>query len=358
MRVVGAEALRAFTVAAFERVGVPSQDAAIAAEVLVSADLRAVDSHGVARLHYYIARLKQGLTSPVSRLTVERELPAAMTLDAHNSLGTVAAYHAMEMCIARATEYGSAAVCVNNSNHFGIAGYFAMMALPHDMIGVAMTNASALVVPFGGCEKRLGTNPIAFAFPGGEEMPIVVDMATSAVAYGKLEVARRLGLPLPAGWALGADGTPTTDALAAAGAPVLLPLGGLAEGVGYKGYALAVIVESLCHALAGAAASAQISAVQIRGPQPSNIGHFFAAYRVDGFRDVGEFKRDMDALVRSLHDCPAQAGVERVLVPGEKEHLATIERSRDGIPLHSDVIGTLRALAEELEIEPVAVERT
>lgn len=350
---IPADRLRDFTATAFERRGVPPADARIAADVLVAADLRGVDSHGVARLHHYLRRIEQGLVDPVTRVSVIRELPTTVALDANNGVGLVAAHHAMQLCVERAAQYGSAAVTVRASNHCGIAGYYAMRALPHDMIGVAMTNSSPIVVPFGGRRPLLGTNPLAWAIPCAEEPPLVVDMATSAAAFGKIEIAQRTGTPMPLGWALGRDGLPTADPLEARAALSLLPLGGLAEGVGYKGYALAAVVDALCHALAGAAASRAIEGVQTRGGKPSNIGHFFAAYRVDGFRDLADFKRDMDELVRALHACPPAPGVDRVLVPGEKEHLATLHRQDHGIPLHPEVAATLRGIAEELGIPPI-----
>jgi L-2-hydroxycarboxylate dehydrogenase (NAD+) len=351
--IVDAQSLRAFTAAAFRHGGVNQADAEIAADVLVAADLRGVESHGVARLQHYIAHLRDGVIVPEARLTVVREAPATVAFDARRGLGMVAAYRAMEACIDRARQYGTAAVTVRDSNHFGIAAPYAMMALPHDMIGVAMTNASPIVLPFGGSRPVLGTNPMAYAIPCGEEPAIVVDMATSAASYGKIEIARREGTPLPLGWALGADGQPTHDADEAHRVRALLPLGGLTEGRGYKGYALATVVEALCHALAGAAMSLQIMSVQAHGARRSNIGHFFAAYRIDGFRDIAEFKAEMDALVRTLHACPPQPGVERVLVPGEKEHLSAQRRAREGIPLHPDVVASLRMVATELELEPV-----
>jgi L-2-hydroxycarboxylate dehydrogenase (NAD+) len=350
---VDAERLRGFTVRAFEGVGVAPEDARIAADVLVTADLRGVESHGVARLHHYLAHLRQGLVAAETRPRVVHELPAALTIDASNGLGLVAAYHAMQAAIARAAQYGSAAVAVRHSNHFGIAGYYAMLALPHDMIGLAMSNASPNVVPFGGRQPMLGTNPIAWAIPCGTEPAIVMDMATSGISYGKLELALRTGAAIPLGWALGEDGQPTADAGEASRARRILPLGGLAEGTGYKGYALSTVVEALCHALAGAAMSLNIMAVQGRDTQSSNIGHFFAAYRIDAFRELGEFKQDMDELVRTLRSCPPQEGIARVLVPGEKEYQIAAQRSRAGIPLHDNVVHTLRSIAADLQIEPV-----
>ena len=354
MVLVEAHYLQAFTARAFERAGVRPDDAQIAADVLVTADLRGVESHGVARLHHYLAHLKQGKVAADGRLEILRELPTTVTLDAGNGLGLVAAYRAMEITIERAMQYGSAAVAVRNSNHFGIAGYYAMMALPHNMIGIAMCNTSPNVVPFGGTLPMLGTNPIGWAFPGGAEPAVVVDMATSGISVGKLEVALRMGASIPLGWALGQDGLPTTDTPEAFKVRRLIPLGGLVEGTGYKGYALSAIVEALSFALSGAAMSLNVAAVHARGNQPTNTGHFFAAYRVDGFRDVDDFKRDMDELVRTLRSCPPQPGVERVLLPGEKEHKTATERSRDGIPLHSEVVTLLRTIATEFHIEPIA----
>ncbi len=354
LALVDAQSLHSFTARAFERVGLTAEDAAVAADVLVAADLRGVDSHGVARLYHYLAHLRQGQVSAKSNLNIMRELPTALTIDAGNGLGLVAAYRSMQIAIERAARYGSAAVAVRNSNHFGIAGYYAMMALPHDMIGVAMCNTSPNVVPFGGTRPMLGTNPIGWAFPGGEEPPVVMDMATSGISFGKLEVAFRTGAAIPLGWALGDNGLATTDAAEAVRVRRLIPLGGLAEGTGYKGYALATVVEALCHALSGAAMSLNVMAVHGRGTQPTNTGHFFAAYRVDAFRDVHEFKQDMDQLVRTLRSCPPQPGVESVLLPGEKEHHMTVQRSRDGIPLHAAVVTLLRSIATDLQLEPVA----
>ncbi len=350
---VDARRLHAFTAKAFERVGVAPDDAQIAADVLVTADLRGVESHGVARLHHYLAHLKQGQVRTEMHLDIVRELPTALTLDAGNSLGMVAAYHAMQRAIERTAQYGSAAVAVRNSNHFGIAGYYAMMALPRDMIGIAMCNTSPNVVPFGGSQPMLGTNPLAWAFPCGTEPAIVMDMATSGISFGKLEVAFRTGASIPLGWALGTDGLPTTDAPEAVRVRRLLPLGGLAEGTGYKGYALSMVVEALCHALAGAAMSLNIMAVHGRGTQPTNTGHFFAAYRVDSFREVDEFKRDMDALVRTLRSCPPQPGVDSVLLPGEKEYIMSAQRRREGIPQHADVVLSLRSIATDVDLDPV-----
>lgn len=350
---VDPQKLHAFTAQAFVEVGVARDDAHIAADVLVAADLRGVESHGVARLHHYLAHIKQGQVSAATRLDVIRELPTTITLDAANGVGMVAAYRAMQHAIERAAQYGCAAVAVRNSNHFGIAGYYAMMALPHNMIGIAMCNASPNVVPFGGLQPMLGTNPIGWAIPCGAEPPIVMDMATSGISYGKIELALRTGTAIPPGWVLGQDGQPTTDAHEASRTRRILPLGGLAEGTGYKGYALSTVVESLCHALAGASMSLNIMAVQGRGSRPSNIGHFFAAYRVDGFRDVDEFKRDMDQLVRTLRGCPPQHPGEAVLLPGEKEDRTAAQRSRDGIPLHAEVVTLLRTIATDLKLEPV-----
>jgi LDH2 family malate/lactate/ureidoglycolate dehydrogenase len=350
---VDARNLQLFTVSAFERVGVTKEDARIAAEVLVAADLRGVESHGVARLHHYLAHLKQGQVSAETNCTTVRESPTTLTIDAGNGLGLVAAYRAMQVTIERAAQYGSAAVAVRNSNHFGIAGYYAMMALPHNMIGIAMCNASPNVVPFGGSRAMLGTNPIAWAIPCGEEPALVMDMATSGISYGKIEVALRTGSSIPLGWALGEDGLPTTDAREASRSRRILPLGGLTEATGYKGYALSTVVESLCHALAGASMSMQIMAVQGRGTRPSNIGHFFAAYRVDGFRDVDEFTQDMDQFVRTLRSCPTQTGVASVLIPGEKEFRTAAQRSREGIPLHAEVAASLRSIAADLQLDPI-----
>ena len=341
---------RASLVTFVERVlrsaGVPADACPGAATHLVLADERGVASHGVARLPFYVARFRRGLIDPVAPLTVERQTAATMALDAHNGFGMVQGPRAMGMVIDRARACGLCVATVRHGNHFGIAGAYTLMAAREGMIGVAMTNASPLVAPLFGSEARLGTNPISVAVPTGpaaDDPPVVLDMSTSTVAWGKVEIARRAGTALPLGWALDEAGDPTTDAHAARW---LTPLGGPPETGGHKGYGLGVIVDIMCGPLAGAAWSARVSGA--RGPdRAAGIGHTFMAWRVDAFRDPDEFYADLATFLSELRETPvspAYAG-NRVLIPGDPEREAEREAGYRGIPIAAPVVTELRALA-------------
>jgi len=243
---------------------------------------------------------------------------------------------------------------VRNSNHFGIAGYYVLQALERDLIGWAMTNSSALVAPVFGTGRMLGTNPLAIAFPGHEEPPIVIDLATSVVAFGKIEIARRMGLPIPEGWAIDAAGRQTTDPEAVYEGGALLPVGSTRELGGHKGYALSMMVDVLSAVLSGANWGPFAPAFAIdqtpAGSVGAGIGHFFGALRIDGFIDPDEFKRQVDHLVRAFRASPAAPGTHGPLVPGDPERLAEVERRRDGIPLIAPVAADLEALAIETAV--------
>ena len=337
-----------FAADVFAAVGLAREPAQTAAATLLLADLRGVESHGLARLPFYVARIRRGLIDVGAELTVVRECAATIALDAHNGLGLVQAPRAMARCIAKAEESGLCFATVRGSNHLGIAGAYALMAAQRGLGGIAMTNASPLVVPTFGAEARLGTNPIAIAVPTGagpSSPPLVLDMATSAVAWGKIEIARREGKEIPLGWAVDALGIPTSDPHAACW---LTPLGGER---GHKGYALGTMVDVLCGPLAGAAWSARISGS--RGPaQPASIGHAFLAWRIDAFRDPDDFFRDLNEMVEDLRETPPVAGDEgrRVLVPGDPETTAEAEHRRTGIPVHHEVVSQLGVLGNELGV--------
>jgi len=290
---------------------------------------------------------------------VVRETPATALIDAGAGLGQPVSYRAMQMAIRKALEVGAGFVTVRNSNHYGIAGYYAMMALEHDCIGMSMTNADVLVVPTFGRNAMLGTNPIAVAAPAGEERPFVLDMATSTVPRGKLEVYHRLGKPMPLGWATDERGIATEDAgrvlenfkKRAGGG--LLPLGGEGELFsGHKGYGLALWVDIFCAVLSGAAYADLVYPKTPDGkPLPANLGHFFGAWRVDAFRPVEEFKTAMDDLQRRLKNTPKAEGATRIYIHGEKEYEETERRLREGIPLNPKVAADLQAIAAELGVE-------
>ncbi|MBI2864669.1 MAG: Ldh family oxidoreductase [Chloroflexi bacterium] len=340
---VDAEALHEFVVRVFEKMNVPSEDAETAADVLVQADLRGVDSHGVARLgKYYVAGLQMGIMNPRPEIKLVKETPATALIDGGGGLGMVVGAKAMNYCIRKAKQSGAAFVSVRNSNHFGVAAYYAMMALPQDMVGISLTQANARVVPTFGRQPMLGTNPISVAVPTREERPFVLDMATSVVARGKLEVAAREKRPIPLGWALDKVGNPTTDAREAMESRANLPLGGLTETGGHKGYGLALVVDILSGILSGWGPGATIKGLK--------VGHFFGALRVDGFRPVDEFKEMMDDMIRAIRASPKAPGQDRIYIHGEIEFEAEEENKKKGIPLHPEVIDSLREIAGSLQI--------
>jgi LDH2 family malate/lactate/ureidoglycolate dehydrogenase len=357
--IVRPEELQAFCVRAFEEMGVSPGDAAITADVLIQANLRGIDSHGVARLARYVNGLGDGVMVAQPQETVVVETPTTITLDAGAGLGQPVSHRAMTMALEKAREYGCGFATVRNSNHYGIAGYYAMMALEEDMIGISTTNAAVLVVPTFGRDAMYGTNPIALAVPAGEERPFVMDMATSTVPRGKLEVYNRGEKPLPLGWATDHLGVPTDDAgqvldnfVKRAGGG-LLPLGGAGEEFsGYKGYGMGLMVEILSAVLPGAAFLTSVYPKDKAGkPQPADLGHFFGAWRVDAFREAGAFKADMDAMIRELKSGNLAQGAERIYLHGEKEFEEAGRREEQGIPLEAKVEASLKQIAADLDIE-------
>ena len=352
------EALKIFCTDVFQKLDVPEEDARIAAEVLVSADLRGVDSHGVARFRRYVDGIRIGIMMPRPEVRVVSETLTTALIDAGAGLGHPVSYRAMQRAIGKALEYGSGFVSVRKSNHFGIAGYYAMMALEHDCIGIAMTNAGRLVLPTFGRTPMLGTNPIAVAAPAGGSRPFVLDMATSTVPMGKLEVYNRLEKPMPLGWASDETGASITDAgramkLARTREGGLLPLGGAGELLsGHKGYGLALMVEILTSVLAGAAYSELIAseAAPEGERRPINLGHFFCALRVDAIRPAGEFKASMDDLQQRLKNTPKAEGQDRIYIHGEKEYEEAERRAREGVPLNQKVLADLRGISSEFGV--------
>jgi LDH2 family malate/lactate/ureidoglycolate dehydrogenase len=354
-RLVPAAHLHAFTKRVFTKLGVPDPDAGLAADVLAAADLRGIDSHGVARLHTYFDLLSAGRIKPRPTLRVVRESQSTATVDGDNGLGLVIGPRANEIAMEKAAQAGSGWVAVCNTNHYGIAGYYPLRALERDLIGWAMTNSSAGVAPLWGAERMLGTNPIAIAFPGKEEPAIVIDMATSAVAYGKIEMAHRAGRPIPKGWAIDREGRATTDPQAMMDGGALLPLGSERELGGHKGYGLGLMVEVLCAALSGAnwgpfAPPFAISQVVPSQSVGKGIGHFFGALRIDAFRDPEEFKAQIDHVVRTLRATRPAPDTTGPLIPGDPERLAEKERSRDGVPLVPAVVAELQDISRRTGI--------
>lgn len=343
--------LKALASDIFVALGVPRGDADITADVLVSADLRGVDSHGVGRLILYYNDIRSGATNPVTRLQVVRDLPAIGVVDASNGLGQVAGRHGMQMCIEKALGAGCASVAVRGSNHFGSAAYYAMMALEHDLIGLALTNSAPVIAPPGARRAVLGSNPIALAVPAGRERPFVLDMATSVVPLGRLEVAMRAGEKIPLGWAVDRTGRLTTDPAEAYWHGGMTPLGALPEMGVHKGYGLALAFDILTGVLSGARFGSQLPNWQTPHTDPTNVGHFFTAWRIDCFMAVDEFKERMDEEIRLMREAPKAEGCDRIYIPGEIEFGTAATRAREGIPLQPKVVETLRRIATELGVD-------
>lgn len=343
------EDLKNYIVRFFEHYDVPEADARIVADVLTSADLRGVESHGIIRLDsYYGSLIRKGLINPKSPVKILNETPAVMAVDGGQGLGHVVGYQTMQRCIEKAREVGVCMATVRNSNHYGIAGYYAMMALPHDMIGISFTNAQPLVAPTYGKTAILGTNPIAVAAPAGNHQPYVLDMATSIVAIGRITVYQKAGLPIPEGWGVDKDGLMTTDPNDVLQGGALMALGGTDIMRGYKGYGLALMVDIFSGVLAGAG-----FALGVGGPKtnrPANVGHFFAAISIDAFRPVFDFKQDMDSLLHMLKTAPKALGQDRIYIHGEKEFELAEHYRRNGVPLMIEVVKQLRESGEALGV--------
>ena len=349
------EALSEFVVRVFQHFGVLKKDALQAAEVLATADLRGIDSHGVARLYSYFGLLSEGRINPKPEIKVMRSTPSTATVDGDNGLGLVVGPQANRMAMDMAEKCGSGWVSVCDTNHFGIAGYYVLKALERDLIGWAMTNSTKLVAPLWGAERMLGTNPIAIAFPGKEEPPIVIDMATSATAYGKIEIARRRQEQIPEGWAIDREGKTTTDPNGMIDGGAMLPLGSERERGGHKGYALAMIVDILCCVLSGANWGPFAPPFALRQEIPKRsvgkgIGHFFGAMRIDGFIDSDEFKRQIDDYVRVFRATKPAPGTNGPLIPGDPEREAELVRRKSGVPLILPVVEELRDISQKTGI--------
>lgn len=350
-----ANQLRLFTERIFQALGCSDADAQLSADVLISADLRGVDSHGVARLPGYVRLYDLGRLNPTPNITVVHETPSTAVVDGDRGLGLVVGPWAMRVAIEKARVAGSGWVSVRNSNHFGIAGYHAMLALEHDMIGQAMTHAAPLVAPTFSLDKLLGTNPIAVAVPALTEPPFVADFASTAVAYGKLEILQRKGEPIPTGWAQDADGNPTTDANAVKNGGGLLPLGSDREHGSHKGYGLGAIVDIFSGVLSGANYGpwvppfATAGFMQVHEGVGIGTGHFLGAMRIDAFRPADEFKQHMDTWIQRFRSAQAVEG-QRVLIPGDPERATEAERLANGIPLLEPVLKSLIELGERFGV--------
>ncbi|SDK37907.1 Malate/lactate/ureidoglycolate dehydrogenase, LDH2 family [Catalinimonas alkaloidigena] len=349
------EQLRRFSEQVFLQMGCPPDHAALAAEVLLSADLRGIDSHGVARLSGYVRLWEAGRINATPNIQVVHETPSTGVIDGDGGLGLVVGPKAMQLAIEKSRQVGSGWVSVRHSNHFGIAGWHAMQALQHDMIGMAMTNASPLVAPTFAIERLLGTNPIAVAIPAGEQPPFVADMATTTAANGKLEILQRKGEPAPVGWLQDKEGHSTTDPQGVAKGGALLPLGGDREHGSHKGYCLGAVVDIFSAVLSGANYGPWVPPFVSFLSPPANpvgqgIGHFFGAMRVDAFRPAEEFKRHMDQWIVTFRSAKTADPTQRVLIPGDPERESERIRSEQGIELLPPVEKDLQQLGDKFGI--------
>ncbi|WP_026956517.1 Ldh family oxidoreductase [Algoriphagus vanfongensis] len=350
------EQLYKFTHDMLLKIGCPEVHAQIGADVLLSADMRGVDSHGVARLSGYVRLWEKGRINTNPNIKVVHETPSTAVVDGDKGLGLVVAPYAMNVAIEKASKAGTGWVSVKNSNHYGIAGYHAMMALEHDMIGISLTNASPLVSPTFSKERLLGTNPISVAIPADQEPPFVADMATTTAANGKLEILQRKGEDAPQGWVQDKDGNSTTSSNGVKDGGALLPLGGDREHGSHKGYALGSIVDIFSAVLSGANYGPWVPPfVAFLEPDPNpvgeGIGHFFGAMRVDAFRPANEFKSHMDNWIKRFRSAETTPGNEKVLIPGDPERELEEYRKTNGIPLLDPVVKDLSELGQRFGVK-------
>ncbi|HSI77930.1 MAG TPA: Ldh family oxidoreductase [Lunatimonas sp.] len=347
--------LESFTKNILVKIGCPESDAITATKVLLSADLRGVDSHGVARLSGYVRLWEVNRINATPKVRVVHETPSTAVVDGDGGLGLVVAPFAMQVAIEKAKVAGTGWVSVRNSNHYGIAGIHAMQALAHDMIGISLTNASPLVSPTFSTERLLGTNPISVAIPANEQPPFVLDMATTTAANGKLEILQRKQQEAPFGWIQDKDGKPTSSPNGVRDGGALLPLGGDREHGSHKGYGLGAVVDIFSAVLSGANYGPWVPPfVAFLEPHPhpvgEGLGHFFGAMRVDAFRPADEFKANMDTWISRFREATPVDGQEKVLIPGDPERELEAERREKGIPLLPSVEADLKALGERFGV--------
>lgn len=339
-----ATSLRDFTDGVFRHYGVAAADAALGAEVLIDADLAGIESHGIAHLPWhpgYAPGLKQGIVNAAPTIGVLRDSPVAATWDAGGGIGVVTSQKAMAACIEKARATGIGMITVRNGRHYGAAGYYAHMAASQDMIGMSMCNVPPIAVAAGGRDRVFGTNPISFGAPVEGQPPFLLDIATTAVAGGKLEIAQRQGKPIPAGWALDGDGNDASDPTILRQGGALLPLGSRLLTSSHKGYGLGLMVDVLTGVLNGTGPGLFVDRATLVQ------GHWFAAWRIDAFRDLAEFKADMRRWLDAIRATRPEDGVDAVLRPGDPEHIARADRTANGIPLDHESIEQLTALGTE-----------
>ena len=355
---VNFDTMENFMVDVFKGLGVPEQDAKTCAEVLITADKRGIDSHGIARMKtIYYDRIRAGIQFPVTNFEIIKEGPTTAVIDGHDGMGHVISKRAMGMAIEKAKKFGMGMVAVRNSTHYGIAGYYALQAAKEGMIGITGSNARPSVAPTFGVENMLGTNPLTVGMPTDEEFPFVLDCATSLSQRGKIEVYARVGKNLPEGWVIGKDGKTKTDSEEilkelVAGTAALTPLGGIGEETaGYKGYGYGTIVEILSAALQGGSFLKMLLGWKDGKRVPYHLGHFFIAIDISAFIELEEFKKTTGEILKSLRNSEKMPGHDRIYTAGEKEHLAWLERKDKGVPLNQKLQEEVLIMQKELGLK-------
>ena len=352
-RRISEQALKSFGIAVLKRVDVPESDAVEIIDNLIQADLRDVESHGIVRLPVYVERLAAKATNPRPDIRLIRETATSAVVDGDNGMGQLVGIRAMQIAIDKAKRNGGMCVFVSvrNSNHYGAAASFAQMACPHDMIGFSYTIGGINhMVPWGGAEARLGNNPFAVALPAGRERPVVLDMACSVAARGKIIVAAKEGVTIPPDWAVGPDGQPTTDPVEA--------LKGFVQPVGGpKGYALTLVIGLLSTMLSGAAFGSEVTHMYDDLERPQNIGHLFGVLPVSLFEDVAVYRERMDKAIGEMRNARRAPGVERIFLPGEREEISLAERRKNGIPIGLGVLAELTELGARYDVQLADLER-
>ncbi len=342
----------------FRGIGVPAADAAVCADVLITADKLGIDSHGISRLKpIYYDRIKAGIQLPKTQFEIVKETPTTAVIDGHNGMGHVIAKRAMELAIKKAKKYGLGMTAVRNSTHYGIAGYYTLMASKAGMIGITGTNARPSVAPTFGTENMLGTNALTFAMPTDEKFPFLLDCATSTTQRGKIEVYAKLGKAMPKGWVIDHSGKSKTDSAAVlkdlvAGTAALVPLGGIGEEMsGYKGYGYSTVVEILSAALQQGAYLKMLLGLKDGKKVPYPLGHFFLAINVEAFTTLKSFKKIAGNILRELRASKKMPGARRIYTAGEKEHLNWLYRRNKGVPVNRETQREIIAMREELGLK-------
>ena len=353
------DVLESFMRDVFVQMDVPKEDAEIVADVLISADKRGIDSHGIGRFKpIYVDRIDDGILNVKTKIDIIKESPTTALLDGNDGLGHVISKKAMEMAIKKAEMYGMGMVVVRNSSHYGFAGYYPLMAVENNMIGITGTNARPSIAPTFGVENMLGTNPLTVGMPSDEEFPFLLDCATSISQRGKIEKLAREGKETPAGWVIGRDGTARTDTEEilkdlVKGKAALSPLGGIGEELGgYKGYGYATVVEILSSALQGGIFLKALSGYDSEGKkQPYHLGHFFIVINIESFIEPEEFKKTTGEILRQLRNSEKMPKADKIYTAGEKEYIAWEERKHKGAPLNKVLREQLVELRDRFSLD-------